>query len=83
MNNDNATFHLFKPSGKWGYSGRGYLSREVFDVFSHKEQREQILVDNGGEMPGINGKGYGYHVVVIGDDDLPHGFPLHLNAVPE
>ena len=81
MRDGNATFHLFKPSGKWGYSGRGYLSADVFSVFSHIDQRRQILRDNNGEMPGINGQGNGYHVVVIGDDDLAHGWPLHLNAV--
>jgi len=34
-------------------------------------------------MPGINGQGWGYHVVVVGDDDLEHGWPLHLNAASE
>jgi len=77
----NATFHMFKPSGTWGYSGRGYLSQDVFTVFSHAEQRAQILKDNDGKMPGMNGTGSNYHVVVIGDDDLAHGWPLHINAV--
>lgn len=79
---ENATFHLFKPSGKWGYSGRGHLSAEVFHIFTHFAQRQQILRDNGGKMPGINGTGDGYHIVVIGDEDLAHGFPLHINAMP-
>jgi hypothetical protein len=77
---ENASFHLFKPSGKWGYSGRGHLSEKVFGVFRQIEQRQQLLADNGGKMPGINGDGEGYTVVVVGDDDLPHGWPLHLNA---
>lgn len=77
---ENASFHLFKPSGKWGYSGRGYLSADVFCVFTGRERRQQILDDNRGQMPGISGQGWGYHVVVIGDDGLEHGWPLHLNA---
>jgi len=77
----NATFYLFKPSGKWAYSGRGYASFHLYDTFTHAEQRAQILADNGGEMPGISGTGNNYHIVVIGDDDLAHGWPLHINAV--
>lgn len=83
MDKNNATFHLFKPSGKWGYSDRGYLSPDVFCVFTSAERRQQILNDNGGTMPGISGRGEGYHVVVIGDDNIDHGWPLHLNAVSE
>lgn len=83
MNDDNASFHMFKPSGKWGYSGRGYLSADVFNVFTQHEQRQQILADNGDKMPGLNGQGWGMHVIVIGDDNLDHGWPLHLNAVSE
>lgn len=81
MPKENASFHLFRPTGKWGYSGRGYLSPAVFEVFSHADQRAQILADNGDLMPGILGTGESYHVVVIGDEDLAHGWPLHLNAV--
>lgn len=77
----NATFHLFKPSGKWAYTGRGYLSEHVFKVFSDVDRRGQILHDNCEEMPGVRGNGDYFNVVVIGDDDLPHGWPLFLHAL--
>lgn len=80
---ENATFHLFKPSGKWAYSGRGYASFHLYDTFTHADQRAQILSDNDGKMPGINGTGDRYHVVVIGDESNAHGWPLHINGVPE
>lgn len=79
MRDGNASFHMFKPSGKWANSGRGYLSADVFNAFDQHAQSRQILSDNGGNMPGISSGGWGYTVVVIGDDNLAHGWPLHLN----
>lgn len=80
---DNATFHLFKPSGKWAYSERGYASFHLWENYTHRDQRLQVLADNGDKMPGINGQGYGYNVVVIPDDNVEWGWPLHINAVSE
>ena len=78
---ENASFYMFKASGKWAYSGRGHLSEHVFKVFSNVDMRAQILNDNDEQMPGISGNGDSYNVVVIGDDSLPYGWPLHLNAL--
>lgn len=78
--NHNAVFYTFKPSGKWAYGGRGYASEKLFCCFTHAEQRAQVLADNGGNCPGINGKGDGYTIVVIVDEEQPHGWPLHINA---
>lgn len=80
MPKENATFHTFKPSGKWAYSGRGHASKLLFDTFTHNEQRHVILDDNGGSVPGMNGNGVGYTIVVIPDEDCPHGWPLHINV---
>lgn len=80
---ENASFYMFKTSGKWAYSGRGHLSEHVFKVFSNVDMRAQILNDNNEQMPGINSNGDGYNVVVIGDESLPYGWPLHLNALGE
>lgn len=75
---ENATFHAFKPSGKWKYTGRGYLSPEVFKLFRGEEQVTQILRDNDGKWPGMNSSADDLTLVVIGDDDIDHGFPLMI-----
>lgn len=75
---ENASFYAFKnsPSLKWGYSGRGYLSKEVFGVHTIEERREQMLRDNEGNFPGMSGRADHYYLVVIGDEGIDHGWPL-------
>lgn len=80
MSDGNATFMTFKPSGKWAYSGRGWAMPMLWERFTHVEQRHQLLNDNGGSVPGMNGNGVGYIIVVIPDEDCPHGWPLHINV---
>jgi hypothetical protein len=79
----NATFHSFKENGKWYVTGRGMLTKEVFDVFGAAARREAILQANGGNYPGLSGRGVGLIFVVFGDDDF--GYPLLLkpNATGE
>lgn len=74
----NATFFAFKTGGshKWAYSGRGYLSRDVFGVHTVAERREQMLRDNGGLFPGMSGRADDYALVIIGDEELEYGWPL-------
>lgn len=76
---ENATFYTFKQSGKWAYSGRGYASKSLWELFTHAGQRMQLLDDNGGSVPGMNGNGVNYIIVVVPDEDCPHGWPLHIN----
>lgn len=83
MSGLNATFYAFNPSGKWKYEGRGYLSPKVFEVFSAEERRAQILRDNGGVYPGMRTAAPDLTWVVIGDETVPHGYPLMLNAPAE
>lgn len=78
----NATFHSFKLSGKWYATGRGYLSPEVFRIFNTHGQRVRIVQDNGCKYPGLSGEGAEFIFVVIGDEDLDHGYPLLLNVTP-
>lgn len=71
-----ATFHIFKPSGKWYASGRGQLPLETFKTFTGEAQRAVVLLANDRKMPGITGHGANMRVVVIPDDDHPSGWPL-------
>lgn len=79
MPHENATFYTFKPSGKWKYSGRGYAMPMLWERFTHVEQRAQILKDNNNCVPGMNSDGEGLIIVVIPDENCPHGWPLHIN----
>lgn len=74
----NATFYAFKQSGKWYTSERGYLSEQVFKYFDRIDMRRQIVADNQGKFPGLSGPGNDFIFVVIGDDEINHGFPLML-----
>ena len=79
MTQANATFYSFKgwtPSYKWGYSGRGYLSPEVFRVHTMNGRREILLRDNDGKWPGMSTSADEYYLVVIGDEGNVHGWPL-------
>jgi hypothetical protein len=76
---ENADFHTFKPdSGKWKYSGRGYLSADVFKFHDSGSRRRQILKDNDGKIPGMSSAGSDLVLVVIGDHEVEHGYPLML-----
>jgi hypothetical protein len=74
----NAKFLAFKnsPSFKYGYEGRGYLSEEVFRVHTMEERREMILRDNNGCFPGMSTRADDHYLVVIGDEENDHGWPL-------
>jgi hypothetical protein len=76
-NPENATFYAFKPSGKWKYTGRGYLSAEVFDISitSADGKIEQILRDNDNCWPGMSTRADNLTLVVIPDESCPHGWP--------
>lgn len=82
MPKSNAKFLAFKPSGKWYATGDGWLSLEVFKVWSTQERRNQIVKDNGGKYPGLNGPGEHFVFVVLPSDDIEHGYPLMLNILP-
>lgn len=74
---ENATFHSFKPSGKWYATGRGHLSPDAFSVVFDKEARvHRILKDNDGKWPGLGGRGDEFTLVVFGDDNVDYGWPL-------
>lgn len=79
MNEPNAVFYSFKPSGKWYATGRGYLNPKVFKIFEGR--REQIVKDNDGRYPGLSGPGSQFILVVIGDD-LDFGYPLLFHPIP-
>lgn len=74
----NATFYSFRTSGKYYETGRGSLTEDVFKVFGAPERRAQILKDNGGKYPGLSGPGKDFIFVVIGDEQIDHGYPLLL-----
>lgn len=78
---DNATFHTFRPSGKWYATGRGVCPESAFNpMLAHHERRAPILVTNDRRMLGLSGDGDGYDVVVVLDDAVNFGWPLMLRA---
>lgn len=78
MGVENATFHSFRESGKWYATGRGHLSEDVFSVYTREERRWKILRDNDNKYPGLSGPGADFIWVVIGDENISHGYPLLL-----
>lgn len=80
---ENATFHSFKPSGKWYASGRGHLLKDVFECFTAVDQWKRILRANGGAYPGLKSIGAEFVCVVIPDEDVEFGYPLMLRPVQE
>lgn len=82
MTEPNATFIAFKRTGKWKYTGRGYLSEDVFKFFTRGERRAQVLEDNDGKFPGMSTAGEDLVWVIIGDEYLTHGYPLMLHPDP-
>lgn len=79
MADENATFHTFKASGKWKYSGRGHASELLFHTYNHIDQRKVILDDNDGCIPGMSGNDNGLIIVVIPDENHTSGWPLYIN----
>lgn len=77
MSEANATFHSFKPSGKWYATGRGVLPEEVYREFDLVKRRRLVPEANGGRYPGLSTVGTGFIRVIIPDDTHPNGFPLH------
>lgn len=75
---DNATFHSFKPSGKWYATGRGVLTKDVFEKFDRSERRRCIVATNGDKYPGLSGPGSEFIFVVIADETVDFGYPLML-----
>lgn len=78
----NATFHAFKPSGKWYTTDRGILSENCYGVaFTPAERRAKVLEVNGGNYPGLSSPGERFVLVVIPDETVEFGFPLLLPPV--
>lgn len=73
MNLENATFHTFKTSGKWAYSGRGYLPE---DFNMAEDMRSFIMTQNGHKCPGMSTDGSDLTLVIIPDENHPTGWPL-------
>jgi hypothetical protein len=78
MTDENATFHSFKPSGKWRASARGVLTPDVFATSDRAERRERIVRANGGKFPGLSGRDDDLVYVVIADEEVEFGYPLML-----
>lgn len=86
---NNATFYCFKRSGKWYTTERGNVPKGVFEPYLHEgpdspasvNTRRKLLAANGGKMPGLSGKGEEFAVVVILDEDVDFGYPIHLNPL--
>lgn len=73
---ENATFHAFKPSGKWYATARGHMSERVFNVFDPESRIMQMLADNGGKWPGMSTVASDMTLLVFPDAECPHGYPL-------
>lgn len=71
----NATFHTFKPSGKWKYSGRGHCPSRVFESHTQEAKIEAILAENDGCWPGMSSAATDLTLVVIPDEECLHGWP--------
>lgn len=75
----NATFYIFRETGKYYTEGRGTLPEDAFGpTLNHYERREPILAANGGKMPGLSSSGEGYVIMVVPDEDVSYGWPLML-----
>ncbi len=75
---ENATFIMFRKTGKFYASERGHMP-DTFDMsFSNAEWRADILRANQNHMPGLSTTGYAFRVIVVLDDAVPYGFPLCL-----
>lgn len=73
-----ATFHAFKRSGKWYSTERAYLTPMFFREFPDS-RRERLL----GHMPnrcypGLNSAGREFTWVIVPDENHENGFPVML-----
>lgn len=76
----NATFLIFKDSGKYYDTARGHLSKRLFDPYYRSSEARGIIVqDNGGRCPGLSTSGEGMVIVVMPDESLGHGWPIILD----
>lgn len=78
----NATFHAFKPSGKWYTSERGNLTEACYgEAFTQTERRARVIQANGGHYPGLSSAGDRFVLVVVPDESVDFGFPLLLTPI--
>lgn len=77
----NATFHCFKPRGKWYTTARGVLPRSVHEPYYQggADARPKICAANNGCMPGLSGPGDGLIVVVVADEEVDFGYPILMH----
>lgn len=73
MATPNATFHSFKPSGKWYTTDRGHLPETIHTVYTRRERQNLILAANGDRYPGLSHGGSHFTWVIIPDEE---GLPL-------
>lgn len=80
---ENATFYYFKRSGKYYAEGRGVLPETAFGckIANQIERRQELLRVNNNKMPGLTTTASEFFVVVIGDETVDYGWPLHLDPV--
>lgn len=71
-----AMFYYFKPSGKWYAEGKG-----VIPLINSVWTREELLTANGSSMPGLNGEGKGFRIVVIPEPEAVYGWPQILEPI--
>src|SRR3990172_1988827 len=77
----NATFLIFKVSGKYYETARGHLPQDVFRPFYDPgKARDLMLVANNGRMPGLGSDGADMAVVVQLDDGIDFGWPIFLRT---
>lgn len=73
----NATFYIFKPSGKYYTEDRGVITPNVFRDVANTF-RERVLACNKKKMPGLSSEGEWARVVIILDKEVDFGWPLCL-----
>lgn len=81
MTDHNATFHCFKPRGKWYTSARGVLPRSVHEPYYQggADARPKIHAANNGCMPGLSGTADYFIVVVVPDEEVDFGYPVLMH----
>lgn len=65
-----ATFYYFKRSGKYYSEGRGYIPA-TNEIWS----RSELLAFNDFKMPGLNGPGDSFRIVIIPLESAEFGWP--------
>lgn len=82
----NATFYVFKRSGKFYTVDRGVMP-DIFGgegsrpAFSNEDRRAAILRANQNHMPGLSTTGSSFRIVVIIDKEVDFGYPLCLEPL--